>query len=504
MMMVKGKRYLPIKPVHLKFGVALAISVGGILYTYLRTKRINPSKSKPSHLSPCFNGSLASSRGESGDHSDGHGALQNTRLLTEDDEQKREIKSLKNKIKILEEREKNLEKQLLEYHGLKEQENAVMELQNRLRLNNMEAKLYNLNIESLKSDNERQVADYAKAVYELEAAKAKIKLLKEKLRFEAENNREHISILQEKVMKMQTVDEDVEMQIQKRNKMKEELEELRKSNKGLETVNSDLAQKLECVQMPATTSALKKEEVQELKEKSNLLKQQNADLTKEIERLQDDHCKDMEELVYLRWINACLRYELKKHQPDPSKNVYRDVSKKVSPKSECINDSDFDSDRWSSSQASSCLTDSCGNDDSSVDTNKKTKVSSKRTKVFTKLKKLLSGKGFRAPNAPLERAASVDDIAGRYSNGSSRHCSFESRGQNSSTGETSNSSRGTSDDGSSSVSTRIDSQSEYDNDWSPSTQPHQEAQKATENESVKCDKARAKSLRKRSSSFNSG
>lgn len=47
-----------------------------------------------------------------------------------------------------------------------------MELQNQIRLNDMEAKIYNLKIESLRAEKRRleaQVADYARVVTELEA-----------------------------------------------------------------------------------------------------------------------------------------------------------------------------------------------------------------------------------------------------------------------------------------------------------------------------------------------
>ncbi|CAI9757648.1 unnamed protein product [Fraxinus pennsylvanica] len=108
-------------------------------------------------------------------------------------EPNREISSTRSKVKTLQERERNLEIQLLEYYGLKEQETAVMEMQNRLKLNNMQAKLYNLTLESLHANNRRleaEVADYAKVVTKLE------KLLMKKLRSEAEQNIEQILTLQ--------------------------------------------------------------------------------------------------------------------------------------------------------------------------------------------------------------------------------------------------------------------------------------------------------------------
>ncbi|KAI3463309.1 hypothetical protein Pfo_019972 [Paulownia fortunei] len=439
----------------------------------------------------------------------------NGESLVPDIESPREYKCAE--VKILEERKRRLEIQLLEYYGIKDQETAVMELRNQLRLNNMETKLYNLKIESLLSDNRRleaQVADYANVVTELEAAKAKKKLLRKKLK---------LMKLQDQEKKAVEIDQDVEMKLRERKELKEELGEMKKSNQGLKQENSDLAQKLEYVQMLATT-ALDNEE-------------------REIERLQADWCTNIEGLVYLRWINDCLRHELRNYQPGPGKTIARDLSKTLSPKSEekakqlilqyahkegsgekGLDIADFDSDQWSSSQAS-CLTDPAN----------KTNHSSK-TKVFAKLMRLLRGKGsprnIQGPTSPLERAVSVDDIAGRYSSdfhsgfsvgvdagtddlmkmlrnssgGPSSRRSFDlhrsySRGPKSITGESSNCSRRTSDDGSSSILRTIDSLTEDDHDWSPGIQPHQDAQIAAKNDLLKYAEAlknsRAKSFPRR-------
>ncbi|KAG8380041.1 hypothetical protein BUALT_Bualt07G0152300 [Buddleja alternifolia] len=591
-MVDKDKRDVLVRPVILKFGVALAISIGGVIYTFFRSKRIKPSKPKPSNNSP-GHGSQADSRGGSGDN---NCVLQNfsppkvsaqnsiTDLfsiskrdmpLTTDDispkkdeqslapdvespnrynyieheEHNKEINILRNKVKMLEERERMMEIQLLEYYGLKEQETAIIELQNRIKLNSMETKLYTLKIESLQSDKRRleaQVADYAKVVTELEAAKAKIKLLRKKLRSDAEQNREQILSLQERVMKWRDeevkaveIDDDVEMK-----ELEEELEEVKKLNNGLKWENSELARKLEYVQRLAT-SALDNEEVQELKQESQLLKQQNEDLRQEIERIQADRCTEIEELVYLRWINACLRYEMRNYQPGPGKTIARDLSKSLSPESEerakqlileyankeglgdkTVNISDFDFDQWSISQTS-YLTDSGEPDDnvhSALDTlsNNNMEHSTKK-RVFAKLMKLVRGKDSHhehhiqtsdEKSPSMENAASVDDIVSKYSfGGLSRH-SYDlqrsnSRGQKSSnTGESSDRPRRASDDISLSIFRRIGSISEYDNDSSPVIQSHQEAQNAAKIELVKYAEAlknsRGKSsVRRRAASFSS-
>ncbi|KAL3840844.1 hypothetical protein ACJIZ3_025435 [Penstemon smallii] len=593
-MMVKEKSDILVRPVLLKFGLALALSLGGILYTFFITKRNKPPKSKPSRRSPGNGVSQAKLRGESGEiKNDGRSSpnscfpkLSSPKSISdvsssgrhigdrdgfllpefnelvkectddisprktgeslvpdiespieykcaEHDEHDREIRNLQRNVRILQERERNLEVQLLEYYGLKEQETAVMELQNRLRLNNMESKLYNLKIESLQSDNRRleaQVADYAKVVTELEAAKAKIKLLRKKLRSEAEQNREQILTLQERVMKLQVQEKKVvDNELQKRKELEEKLAEMKKADLALKLEKTELAQKLEYVQMIAT-SALDNDEIQELIKESRRLKQQNEDLTKKLEGIQADRCTDIEELVYLRWVNACLRYELRNYKPNSGKAIARDLSKTLSPKSEqrakqlileyankegstdkSINTSDFDSDQWSSSQAS-YHTDSGEHDDSSVNT-KKTNHSSK-PKVIAKLMRLLRGKDNhhnQKPETRLERTVSVDDIVSRYcsdmrtSSGGSSRRSFDlqrsySRSQKSTTGESSNSSQRTSDDGTLSIFRRIDSIIEDDDDLSPTIQYSEGAQNAEKIELVKYAEA-LKNSRSKSSSF---
>lgn len=326
-----------------------------------------------------------------------------------------EIKHLKNMVKMLRERERNLEVQMLEFYGHKEQETAVMELQNRLKINNMEAKLFGLKIESLRADNRRlhdQVADHVKVVTELNAARTKLKLLKKKQRSQAEQNREQIlslqnivSRLQEQELKSAATDSDIKMKLQRLKDLETETEELKKSYLRLHLENSELASQLESTKILAN-SILEDPETETLRKLGNQLRQENEDLVKEVERLQADRCTDVEELVYLRWINACLRYELRNFQPPYGKTVARDLSKSLSPRSEekakqlileyantkgmmekGINIMEFEPDHWSSSQAS-YMTDLGELDDS---LSPKTNHSGK-TKIFHKLRRLLLGK----------------------------------------------------------------------------------------------------------------
>lgn len=351
------------------------------------------------------------------------------------DEYEQEIRHLRNIVRSLRERERSLEVQLLEYYGLKEQETAVMELQNQLKINGMEAKLFSLKIQSLEADNRRlesQVADHAKVVAELEATRAKIKILKKKLRFEAEQNKEQILALKKRVEKFHDSEaadsnSDIQLKLRRIKDLEDEAEELKKSNLKLQLENSELARSLESTQILAN-SILEDPEAEALKEMSKRLRQENDGLTKEIQQLHVDRCSDVEELVYLRWINACLRYELRNYQPQSGKTVARDLSKSLSPRSEekakqliveyanteGFGDKsiDFDSEHWSSSQAS-FFTDSPEFDDFSVDNSSATKTNtSSKTKLFSKLRRLIQGKDTPYHNQAVstEKTGYAEDI----------------------------------------------------------------------------------------------
>lgn len=145
-----------------------------------------------------------------------------------------------------------------------------------------------------------------------------------------------------------------------------------------------------------------------VKQESEHLKQENVRLMEEIEQLQSDRCSDLEELVYMRWINACLRYELRNYQAPPGKTVAKDLSRSLSPTSEkkakklileyAYADGpgstvDFDIDQWSSLQGSS-LTDFGECDDFySFDNSSATRTNiTSETKLFRKLRRLIQGK----------------------------------------------------------------------------------------------------------------
>ncbi|GMH17631.1 hypothetical protein Nepgr_019472 [Nepenthes gracilis] len=206
-------------------------------------------------------------------------------------------------------------------------------------IQNLKNTLFFLKIESLQADNRRleaQVSDYSKVEAELEAAKAKIKLQWKKLTSEAEENKGQILNLKQRVAKLQEHDHDrdtdIESKLQRANELKVQNDELRKSIFDLRLENSELARRLESTQILATSFS-DDQETEELRKEAIQVRQENKNLEKKIQRLQSDRCANVE-VVYPRWINACLRYELRNYQPAPGKTITRDLSKSLSPRSE--------------------------------------------------------------------------------------------------------------------------------------------------------------------------
>lgn len=150
-------------------------------------------------------------------------------------------------------------------------------------------------------------------------------------------------------------------------------------------------------------------------EEAENLRQEVEKLTKEIEQLKTSRCADLEELVYLKWINACLRYELRDHQPVHGKALARDLSITLSPSSkerakQLIQDYAFDSGPTFSDDSNwEYFSESSG--DSSRISN------SNKAKLFGKLKYLLSGKD--------EKRFDREEDSPRFSSWGSSSCMTE-------------------------------------------------------------------------------
>lgn len=257
-----------------------------------------------------------------------------------------EVERLRNLVKELEEREVKLEGELLEYYGLKEQETDFTELQKQLKIKTVEVDMLNITINSLQAERKKlqeEVAIGVAARKELEATRNKIKELHRQIQLDTGQTKgqllllkQQVSLLQAKEQEAARKDAELERKLKAVKDLEVEVVELRRKSKELQHEKRELTVKLATAETKVNelTTMTETELISRAREEINNLRHANEDLTKQVEGLQMNRFGEVEELVYLRWVNACLRYELRNFQNPSGKISARDLSKSLSPKSQ--------------------------------------------------------------------------------------------------------------------------------------------------------------------------
>lgn len=257
-----------------------------------------------------------------------------------------ELERLRNLVKELEEREVRLEGELLEYYGMKEQESDIVDLQKQLKIKTVEMDMLKVTINSLQAERKKlqeEIELGASARKELDGARNKIKELQRQMQLQANQTKAHLLLLKQQVTGLQSKEEeaykrdsDVDKKLKAVKQLEADLSELKRKNIELQHEKRDLMVKLEVAEAKAETlsNITETEMVAKVREEVNELRHANEDLLKQVEGLQMNRFSEVEELVYLRWVNACLRFELKNYQTPAGKMSARELNKNLSPKSQ--------------------------------------------------------------------------------------------------------------------------------------------------------------------------
>ncbi|GJN15297.1 hypothetical protein PR202_gb02195 [Eleusine coracana subsp. coracana] len=173
-------------------------------------------------------------------------------------------------------------------------------------------------VERLRNREERKklqddIAHGAVIEKELEAARKKIKELQRQVQLEAGQTKGQLMLLKQQVTGLKAKEEEAAKKDAEVERKLKKLKELQSGAEGKIT-ESDV--------------------VSHAQEEINKLRQTNEDLTKQVEGLQMNRFSEVEELVYLRWVNACLRFELRNYQTPSGKVSARDLNRTLSPKSQ--------------------------------------------------------------------------------------------------------------------------------------------------------------------------
>nr|BAG54845.1 chloroplast unusual positioning 1A [Adiantum capillus-veneris] len=258
-----------------------------------------------------------------------------------------ELTKLKALVAELQQKEVKLETELLEYYGLKEQErDHHLELERQLRRKSTEIEKLNGKIKALEEQKKslsEELIGKDNLKKELEAARAKIKDLQKTIQSDAGQTKAQLLILKQQVATLQAREQeaskrdfDMEKKMQTLKELEVEVVELRRTSKELQHQKRELTVQLAAAEakIAELLNMTESDVVARVQSEASALKQANDDLSKQVEGLQMNRFSEVEELVYLRWVNACLRYELRNYQAPPGKFTALDLGKNLSPRSQ--------------------------------------------------------------------------------------------------------------------------------------------------------------------------
>lgn len=260
---------------------------------------------------------------------------------------KAELNQLRNMVKELEDREVKLEGELLEYYGLKDQESDILELQKEMKVKLDEINTLNITIKTLETERTKlheEILSGISAKKELEATRILLNETQRHIQVEAGQTKGQLLMLKKQIADLQQkeheetskLDFEIEKKLMVMSELEVEVVELRRMNKELQHDKRELTMKLDTAESRASAlfKMAENEKVTHSSSDIKKLRHANEDLAKQVEGLQTNRFSEVEELVYLRWVNACLRYELKEYQSPTGKLSARDLSKNLSPRSQ--------------------------------------------------------------------------------------------------------------------------------------------------------------------------
>ncbi|KAM2487601.1 protein CHUP1, chloroplastic-like isoform X1 [Malus sylvestris] len=246
----------------------------------------------------------------------------------------KEIELLQNLVRELQQRNLRIERKLMELCVLKEEQSYMTQLQRNLDEKAMEIDMLNASIASLQAERKVLMEDVKQCGLvkkQLDAAKKMIAEMQRRMEYSGKNDvKGRLLVVGEQVSRfpkdeMCIRDELVEKKLKGVKNVELEVLKMKRRNKELELEKRELAVKLVCAQTRITTlsSMNESETIAKAEEEVSKLKHTNEGLSRQVEKLQKNRFDMVEQLVYQRWLYACLRFETLIHSspsPDTSKH----------------------------------------------------------------------------------------------------------------------------------------------------------------------------------------
>nr|GEY24235.1 protein CHUP1, chloroplastic [Tanacetum cinerariifolium] len=204
------------------------------------------------------------------------------------DNLKEQMFALRNKIEELQELEREIEFKFFRFIDLKDQEYALLEVQNSLVMEKERADFLEREVSSIEVENKKfdeMVIEYLKALEELESSRLENGLLKRRDQKLLKKTRESSRLIRKMNLKIEAREDEM---------LRTKAELKRKEN-----VIGEFEHEVE--EMNTMISQLRNEK-NELFEKLETSEKEVAS--------KKDRAAELKELIYLRWCHACLRHEL--------------------------------------------------------------------------------------------------------------------------------------------------------------------------------------------------
>ncbi|OMO83086.1 putative actin binding protein [Corchorus olitorius] len=264
------------------------------------------------------------------------------------------VENSQNSIKELEKRRVTLEGKLLELYSQKEKLSYISCLQRNLDEKSADIDKLNFRIHALKAEikgSQEIIRQGNLAMKQLEMEK---KMVKE-MQMKNGNTRQikgQIVVLEEQLSGFRADESSArEAMVKKKIGAVKSIEleaiKMKRVNKELELERRELSVKLFAAydKISALADMTQSKTIAKISE----LRHANGDLSKEVERLQKSRFDMVEELVYQRWLNACLRAEIRDHQNSSRKLLQKEIHKTSDHKPCKVTSQDPDmSSSWSS------------------------------------------------------------------------------------------------------------------------------------------------------------
>ncbi|KAL3532019.1 hypothetical protein ACH5RR_005540 [Cinchona calisaya] len=303
-----------VKPILLKAGISLAMTVAGFIFARITTRKcsnLELSSAENQRGESCLHefesidsSSSSSSSCVEDDHSD------TSQQKTEEELQHQHIKELEEEILALRSgvedlhaRELELQKQYLHYHDMKEQEIELMELQNKLLLEIARVEFLEREISSMEAERQRfenMAVEYLKLLELLEISRSRNRLLQRRVKKLLRKAKKYCMQNEAKEAEISRNHQELDGKADIVRKLADEIEELKTALTQLQLEKNELLSQLELANA-AASSKIDTEEA---------TKGDYGQVVSKLEQLEKQQAMEAKELIYLRWCNACLRHEL--------------------------------------------------------------------------------------------------------------------------------------------------------------------------------------------------